>query len=362
MKIFTKVHFLIILFFNYAIVFSQESTKSESPFKFSGYIEAYYGYDRENPHNHERPNIMYNFKRHNELNLNLAMGKVHYNQDNVRGTVGLMVGNYPHYNLIAEPAWAQFIHEANVGVKLSKTKNLWLDAGIFISHIGFETGLGAECYTLTRSIIADNSPYYETGLRLTYTNPSEKLMTAFYLLNGWQRIRRPDGHQNPSAGMQISYKPTSTLTLNYSNFIGSDKPDVAKAIRTFHNFYAIFEPNSTWGFIAGLDIGRDKYDANNYATCYGTSLIGRYAVTPKSKIAARVEYYSDPKQNYITTNTPNGFQTFGYSVNYDYYILKNVMFRNEVKYYDSKDPIFVKGTNEMVKQNLSFTTSLSFKF
>ena len=36
--------------------------------------------------------------------------------------------------------------------------NLWLDAGIFVSHIGLESANSRDNLTLTRSIMADNSP------------------------------------------------------------------------------------------------------------------------------------------------------------------------------------------------------------
>jgi hypothetical protein len=83
-----------------------------------------------------------------------------------------MIGNYAQYNLLTEPTWAQFIYEANVGFKISRKQNVWLDAGIMPSHIGFESAVSADCWTLTRSILAENSPYYETGVKISYTNQS----------------------------------------------------------------------------------------------------------------------------------------------------------------------------------------------
>lgn len=58
------------------------------------------------------------------------------------------------------------------------------------SHIGFESAIGKDCWNLTRSILADNSPYYETGIKLGYTSKNEKLYLAGMYLNGWQRIQK----------------------------------------------------------------------------------------------------------------------------------------------------------------------------
>ncbi len=64
-------------------------TEPSKPFTFSGYAEIYYSYDFANPTNQDRPNFIYNHKRHNELNLNLAYVKTSYSKTNIRlKTVG----------------------------------------------------------------------------------------------------------------------------------------------------------------------------------------------------------------------------------------------------------------------------------
>lgn len=69
-------------------------------------------------------------------------------------------------------------------------------------------------------------------------------------------------------------------------------------------------------------------------------LIAKLNLNSKSKIAGRVEYYIDKNQVIIPTATPNGFQTFGVSVNYDRQITTNVLWRAELKQYQTKDPIY----------------------
>ena len=49
------------------------------------------------------------------------------------------------------------------------------------------------------------------------------------------------------------------------------------------------------------------------------------SLTSKINVAARGEYYSDANQVIITTGTPNGFQTFGYSINLDYIVMDNLL-------------------------------------
>ncbi len=238
---------------------------------------------------------------------------------------------------------------------MSKKHNLWLDAGILPSHIGFESAMSADCWTLTRSMLAENSPYYETGLKLGFTNKKENLNLSFLVLNGWQKIRKPDYIQQPSFGLQVNYKPNENLVLNYSNFLGSDKADSIDAFRTFHNLYLQYQPKSKVGVIMGFDIGTDKYNLNDYGIWFSPVLILRYSLNERMKIALRGEYYDDKKEIILTTNTYNGFQVSGISSNFDYKINKHVEFRIEAKIYDSKDKLFQRNQ----RQNYSLTTEMS---
>jgi len=349
-----KFRFSLFLLLIALKTFSQNDSLEK--LSFSAYGELYYGYDFSNPPNHEKSNFLYNHKRHNELNANLILLKANYLDKNYRANLGLMAGNYAQYNLSAEPTSAQFIYEANVGVKLSKKQNIWLDAGIMPSHIGFESAISADCWTLTRSLLAENSPYYETGIKLSYTSKNEHLTLSALYLNGWQKISKPNDIQKPSFGTQINYKLSKKLLINYSTFFGTDKPDSMNAIRQYHNFYLQYEPTNKFGMIVGFDIGRDKFNPTTYGTWFSPVVIVKQRINEKTRMAIRGEYYSDTKQIIIATGTTNGFQIIGFSSNLDYDINDKIKCRVEGKMYQSKDKIFVNKMN-----NYSITTNLTIK-
>jgi hypothetical protein len=329
---------LLVLFFIAAHAFAQsDSSKS---FKISGYLESYYSYDFLRPGNNEKPDYNYNYKKHNQLNVNLAFVKASYQAKRLRSNLALMTGNYAMYNLSAEPNWAKPIFEANVGVKLIGDKDLWIDAGVMPSHIGFESAIGSDCWNLTRSILAENSPYFESGIKLNYTNKKQNVYVALHILNGWQKIAITNDNQKPSIGIQVNYKPSSSLTLNYSNFLGNINTGGTNAFRTFHNLYAIYDASPKQAFIFGFDIGTQKANNTKTAVWYTPVIISKINLSAKSKIAARLEYYGDKQQIIIPTQTPGGYQTFGASINYDYQISPKILWRSELKRYDSKNPIF----------------------
>ncbi|MFD2938288.1 porin [Spirosoma flavum] len=353
-------------------VLSQPSTATAptTGLMVSGYIEAYYSHDFTAPKTaQERPGFLYNHKRNREVNINLAFVKAAYTSERVRGNLAIQVGTYGQYNYAAEQALVKNIFEANAGVKLSKTKELWLDAGIFSSHIGFESAISKDCWTLTRSILAENSPYYLSGAKLTYNTPNGKWTLLGSVLNGWQRVAKLPGYSGPSVSTQVQYRPSSKLTLNWSTFVGSDRPDSLKQGRFFNNFYAIINPTGKFGVILGFDIGADRKPiisgdrrvGNGSYVWYSPVVIARLATSDKSYVAGRIEYYNDKNGVIIGTGTANGFQTFGYSLNYDYAILPNALFRIEGKVYTSKDAIF-ETNNSLGKTNTSLTTSLAISF
>ena len=352
----------IIIVLNSMMANAQKDT-TVNPLSFSGYLETYYLYDFGNPADHNRPGFVYSHNRHNEVNINLGYIKAAYEKDNVRANLALMSGTYSNANLAAEPGVLKNIYEGNIGVKVSKKSNLWIDAGIFSSHIGFESAVSKDCWTLTRSILAENSPYYESGVKLSYTSPNEKWFISGLFLNGWQRIQRVDYNNTPAFGTQFTFKPNKKITLNSSSFVGNDKPDSTKQMRYFHNLYGIVKLNDKLAFTAGFDFGAEQNSkgSSDYNAWYSPVLILRLSPDSKNSFAARIEYYEDINGVIINTGTPNGFKTMGYSLNYDHAISDNAMWRIEGKSYTSKDEIFLKD-DAPTNSNFSITTSLAVSF
>ncbi|MCA0233298.1 MAG: porin [Bacteroidetes bacterium] len=343
------------------LLFAQQND-STAKISISGYVEAYYSYDFNQPTHNERPSFIYSHNRHNEFSINLGFVKAAYTSQQLRANLALMAGTYSNANLAAEPATLRNIYEANVGVKLSKTRQLWLDAGVFSSHIGFESAVSKDCWALTRSLMADNTPYYETGAKIGYTSPNEKWYLAGLVLNGWQQMRRPDGNTRLAVGTQVTYKPTSKLTFNSSTFVGS-RPDDTNRNRFFHNFYGIFQVTNRWGMIADVDYGIEQRQtgASVYDSWASWAVILRYQLTPHFALAGRAEKYTDKQGIVIATAPPHGFSTQGFSCNLDYTPLPNVAWRMEARKLSSKDAIFEK-QGRAVSQTFALTTSLAISF
>lgn len=328
----------------------------------SGFADVFYVYDFNQPQGIERQPFLFNHNRHNEFNLNLGFIKLGLEQTKYRANLALQTGTYANDNYSAEPGLLKSIFEANVGISLNKKNNLWLDAGVLPSHIGFESAISIDNWTMTRSILAENSPYFLTGAKLTF-NPNEKWEIAGLIINGWQRIQRLEGNSLPSFGAQINYNPTEKITLNWSSFIGTDDPDTTRRMRYFNNFYGQFQFMEKFGLIAGFDIGTQQRTKNSsvYDFWFSPVIIGQFAINNNWKTAIRAEYYQDETGIIIPTGTINGFRTTGLSLNLDYSPTQNIICRLEGRWLNSQDNIFETKTTP-TNNNFIIGTSIAIKF
>jgi len=354
--------FLILYLVSLAATAQVDSTWQQKPeLSILGFADVFYVYDFNQPQGTERQSFLFNHNRHNEFNLNLGLVKFAINHSKYRANFALHTGTYANDNYAAEPGVLKNIFEANIGVSLNKKNNLWFDAGILPSHIGFESAISMDNMTLTRSLLAENSPYFLTGAKLTF-NPNDKWEIAGLIVNGWQRIQRLEGNSLPSFGTQVNYSPTEKVTLNWSTFIGTDDPDNTRRMRYFNNLFGQFQLSEKFDLIAGFDIGiqQSAKGVSTYDFWLSPIFIGQYTINNTWKAAIRVEYYQDKTGIIIPTGTANGFQSTGLSLNMDYSPIQNIICRIEGRWLHSMDNVFETKTN-MTNNNFIIGTSIAIK-
>jgi hypothetical protein len=324
----------------------------------SGFIDVFYVYDFNQPNTSYRQTFLYNHNRHNEVNLNLGLIKLSLRHPKYRANIALQAGTYPHDNYAQEPEAYRNIFEANAGVSLNKKNTTWLDAGIFTSHIGFESAISSENWTLTRSLVAENSPYYLTGLKLTHA-PNDFLSLSLLVCNGWQRIQRLPGNSLPSFGTQVYYEK-GDVVFNWNTFLGTDDPDSVRRIRFFNNLYSQWNITEKAGVVLGFDVGiqQKEKSSSTYNVWYSPVFIFRHVLTRNWSYAVRGEYYSDPAQVIMITENNSESKTFGFSLNFDYNPFEKVLCRVEARWLRSDDRLF-KDRNSFSNSNLIIASSMA---
>lgn len=344
-----KVITILFLVFSASL---QAQNRDTAALQFSGYLETFWSFDANRPEGNRAPFFLYSHNRHNEFNINLAFLQAAYSGRQVRARFALAAGTYMADNYAAEPQALRNILEANAGVKLGE--RVWLDAGILPSHIGFESAVSKDCPTPTRSLAAENSPYYEAGARLVFT-PDEHWTLAALVLNGWQRIARTN--TSPAFGSQIAWKPTPATTLNWSTYVGNERPDSARLWRVFQNFYGIFQLTEKIALTAGFDIGTQESPVEGQDLWFSPVAIARMQCSEKWAVALRLENYTDRDAAIIAPD----FSVTGASVNVDFAPSENALLRFETRYLGSDNAVF-QGREGLKKSRLYGTVSLAVAF
>ena len=143
--------------------FIADKESEESKLVIGGYVSTYFAYYTDETNNNGFVQVPVMAPRNKEFGLNMALISMQYNSKNVRGNFGLHFGDIPK---AIWPTELNMIQEANGGFRIYK--GLWLDAGIFRSHIGVESTQPRENITSSISLVNNYEPYYFSGAKLTY--------------------------------------------------------------------------------------------------------------------------------------------------------------------------------------------------
>lgn len=331
---------------------AQENDTISNPLKISGYIEAYYNTAKQLSSSTIAP-FIYNHSSIQSFAINLAYIKAAYNKSNYRASLALHTGTYVNENYGFDLGTLRNINEATVGIKLSKNNRLWLDAGIMPSHIGSETAIGIDNPTLTRSLMAELSPYYETGAKLTYVFGNSKGNIGIMANNGWQRIYKDNGI--PLAwGTFFNYNFSNEWQFSYNTFYGKVSP-IAK--RFFNDFYLKYNGEKI-NLVLAYDYGIQSYEIKRKDTWSALAFIGKYKFTNHISFSYRFERFIDENLVFpFWVNLPTNLT--GHSCNIDYSLSDNAMIRAEYRYLSATHKLFL----DITSQNADYVTfSLSTKF
>jgi hypothetical protein len=345
-----------------------KATDAKPTVTFGAFVDGYYAWDFDRPATFDRA-FTTQPARHAEFNVNLAFVEAKLDAPNVRGRFAMQFGtsvqaNYagePHIGHVSGPGVSQYIQEAYIGYRIAPT--LWVDGGVFFAHTGFEGWISRDNLAYTRSLIAEFSPYYEAGVKLTWT-PSPAVTAQFLVLNGWQNIS--NYNTPPAVGIRVDYVASPLLTLSYDNFFGDVAADnVAAQYRLYHDLIAQVTLSSRWQLAGTFSLGTQSRSApdGKTATWYGFSVFAKYKVGPRVSVVARVERYSDPDQVIVITGLPDAFRTNGASLGVDVTPIPRLLWRTELRGFRSGAAVWpLHGSGDFGTGDLFAATSLALTF
>lgn len=343
--------------------------ETERKITWGGFVDTQYAFDFNSPPNGDRA-FTTQPARDNEFNLNLGFVEVKLDSPKTRGRLALQAGTSVQSNYSSEPKrgsvsggdLSRHIQEARIGYAINE--RTWVDAGIFFAHVGSESWISRDNLVLTRSLVADYSPYYLSGVKLTHAL-TDRLTAQVLVTNGWQNISENNKDKNLGTGLEYNFENvTVAYNAMFGNEVSGDLNGVPRKgeFRHFHNF--IFKSRSPERFewIAQADVGfQRKPDSSDYSSWWGTSVMGRYKLNETQKVSVRVEHYEDADQIIIVTGQASPFNATGGSLGFDQTLDEGLVWRNEVRFLAATESVFPKEST-LAKDNTTVTTSLGFSF
>jgi hypothetical protein len=281
--------------------------------------------------------------RHNEVNVNLAFADAVFRARRIRGRLAIQAGTAVQANYAGEPRVGSYggpdvtrlLQEAYAGYALSG--RLWIDAGIYFAPFGAESWISRDNWTYTRSLIADNSPYFHSGARLTWT-PRPQLSAELHVVNGWNVS---ETNSDKALATHIQLSPRGGWAVAYNLFLGNEAPDTARSRhRVFHEMVVRSDPARAVALMATADYGVERVPDSSSAEWRGVAAAARVRAGAGVHVGLRLESYSDPRQVIVKTSQQYGLRASGGSVNVDLQLSPQLVWRSELRILRSRQPLF----------------------
>lgn len=344
----------------------------------TGYVDMYYGHFTGSTAGTGQLPYLYSSARNNEMNINLAYLDFRYTDENFRARFVPGFGSYMNSNYAAEQGSLRNIVEASAGVRISKKSNIWLDAGVIGSAYTNESPVSKDHLMYTRSLCAENAPYYQSGARLSIPL-GKKVKAAIYGLNGWQQIR--DQNQFKSLGTQVEWTINDRHLLNWDIYMGDERSFERPndRMRWFTDLYWIGKLGRHWDVtscaFAGMQQRRKPSGADSSGTVAGNpafthhlwwyaNFIARYSFGKRLSLSGRVEWFNDPSQvMQISMNPANqGYNTGSGGLCLNFQAGKTALLRMEWRKFFSEGDLYLKAGGGYSQQVNWFTGSMTVWF
>ena len=311
-------------------VFAQK--KDSSNFKFGGYVDAYYALytDSAGTNNYQKFPVI--SPKSNAFGLNIIQLTGQYNSKKLRAIATI------HYGDIPTSAWSSvlnLVQEANFGIRV--TKKIWVDAGLFKTHIGTEALLPKDNIASTLSIITFYEPWFQAGVKLSYL-PNDKLTVCLHVLNGYNTF--VENNKKKSIGLAVSYLLGEKGSIGYYNLYGDDTPDSIHLshVRFLHNLVFTYQLTNKLKILVGADLISQQHsaitNAKKTAFAYGAITTLKYQFKPKFGAYIRGEMFND-EDGFLTgvitdaNNELTGFKLWGITAGLEYKPTENSFIRLE---------------------------------
>lgn len=258
-----------------------------------GYADAYWGFYRDtaNPSGyHKFPTVS---PRSGQPGLNMIQAQLRYRSPFARASLAIHGGDIP------AAAWSgtfNYIQEANVGIRLAS--RLWLDGGFFKTHIGYESIMPKDNFTISLATTTFYEPYYLSGAKITWMAGKHWSIQGniFNEFNGFV-----DVNGSPAGGLSFYWEPGKDWLLGVNQITSNENRSQAdlRKLRAYQNvvMYRKLERTEWVGEInTGFQENSRLGDSTQNALMVSMLVAGKYKFSRRYALSGRYEFFYDPDE------------------------------------------------------------------
>ncbi len=266
--------------------------QTQSPLSVSGFVDTYFS------KNFNQPGSRTNKLRNFDISENqFVLGLTEIAMQKKAEPVGFRLdANFGNTNDVVQTgsgsATLPFLQQAYLTAVLPIGDGVTVDAGKFVTHMGYEVIESKDNWNYSRSLLfAWAVPYYHTGIRLAYPVASN-LVATLHVVNGWNSVIENNNFK--SLGVTLNYTPVSSTNLILNVIDGVEQPDLSiSGKKKVFDLIAIHQLTESFSLALNVDYG-DERTAGGLAIWRGAAIYGRFRIDAQSAIALRGEILDDP--------------------------------------------------------------------
>ena len=335
------------------------------PTSLSGFVDMYYGENFNNPANRQNGLQFFNAAT-DQFGLNLIELVVDKTPDpsNSRTGYHVALGYGQAMNAIYGASTSgslsadQYVKEAYFSYLAPIGKGLQFDAGKFVTPAGAEVIETKDNYNYSRGILFSYAiPYYHFGMRAKYAFNDKYSLTG-YFVNGWNSVI--DNNTGKTLGASFTWTPNKKFSLTQNYLAGPETTNLNHDWRQLSDTVVTVNATKRLTLMGNYDYGFGDHMQNVVNTVYWTGFAGyfKYAFNDKYSFSSRYEYYNDHYG--FTTGTAGHIQEVTGTFEHPFatHILSRLEFRHDM----ANNPIFLKGSSQMVNEQTTLTAGMVFLF
>src|SRR5579871_2292728 len=342
------------------------------PTSISGFVDGYYNYNSNQPA--DRISGLRAFDTtSNSLSLNMVELIVDKAPDAAASRLGyhIGVGFGQGMNIVnsAEPGGPEFdkyLKEAYLSYLAPVGKGLQVDFGKFVTPMGAEVIEAKDNWNYSRGLLFWYAiPLYHFGFRAKYTFNDKYALTGF-LTNGWNDV--VDNNSGKTYGASFGWTPNKKWAVTETGLFGPEQANYNKTWRQTYDTVVAYNASSKLSLLANYDYGRGDRPVDPLTLlpmptapiAWWSGIAGyvKYAWNDKYYFSTRYEYYND--HSGFTTGTVQHVNEFTTTLQRS--IHNNLLTRLEYRRDMSDQPIFLKNTSGLVKDQNTVTAGLILTF